>query len=151
MPTLAEMLPFTVLGTWPVLLQPEAACAEGRRVCTQLRSIQPLPTAAPGVIGATRSFSRPPGDSLCQVCLFTDLRNPAAVMNKLLRKGVRAGDLAQGRAFCHCAQICACFVAALSPPPSHPRCGHSAGFIISLCIIQLSGSRNPFYQSIKAL
>lgn len=99
MPTLAEMLPFTVPGAWPALLQPEAARAKGQHVCTQLRSIQPLPAAAAGVMGTSRSFFRPPGDRLQQVCLFIDLRNPAAIMIKPLRKGAQAGDLAQGRAF----------------------------------------------------
>lgn len=68
-------------------------------------------------------------------------------MNKLRREEAWVGDLAQDRPFCHCAQICACLIAALYPPPSHAWCSHSADFITT----QLSGSRNPFYQSLKAL
>lgn len=98
-PTLAEMLPFTALGTWPALLQPAAARARGQHARTQLRSIQPLPAAAAGVMGTSRSFFRPPGDRLQQVCLFIDLRNPAVIMIKPLRKGAQAGHLAQDRAF----------------------------------------------------
>lgn len=99
MPTLDETLPFTALGTWPALPRPAAGRAKGQRVCTQIRSIQPLPAAAAGVMGTSRSFFRPPGDRLQQVCLFVDLRNPAAVIIKPLRKGAQAGDLAQDRAF----------------------------------------------------
>lgn len=95
-------------------------------------------------MGATRSFSRFP---LCQACLFIDFKNPAGITNKLLRKEARVGDLAQGTSFCHCAW----FIAALSPPPSHAWCSHSADFVTSLCITQLYGSRNLFYQSLKAL
>lgn len=98
------------------LLQPAAARAKGRHVCTQRRSIQPLPAAAAGVMGTSRSFFRPPGDRLQQVCLSIDLRNPAAIRVKALRKGAPAGDLAQGRAS---ATVLAAVLASLYSCPHH--------------------------------
>lgn len=121
------------------MASPTAACAKRQHFCTQLRSIQPLPAAAVGVMGTSESFFRPPGDRLQQVCLFIDLRNSAEIKIKPLRKGAQAAHLAQGRAF---VALLTAVLASLEPCPYHHQ-GHGAVRVLILSLSCISHNFLP--------